>query len=266
MMERGEALLLRHASLDALTSASDLRDRLWVDVAASADRELWQEQLDAMEVLPPDTPAKQVYVGGLVASRTPMRFCVAVPPDGSGAVLVEQDARTGEWRVVWWTAYYVGDHATNNEAEHEALRQGVLECVRRYNHTPVQLTVIGDSALVLGQVAGHTRSSHRNTQRATTQTQHALRALPATVLRHTLRAGNKMADWLANIAMDRRVTSSSTTSWTDADAHLTHLMPADLQHDTRPLTRPLQLLQQLSAHLNQADLRASVPSRKRPRG
>jgi hypothetical protein len=66
-------------------------------------------------------------------------------PAGSGAVIVEQAADDLEWRVVWWTAHFLGNHATNNEAEYTALLRGVHECVRRFAHQNVQLTIIGDN-------------------------------------------------------------------------------------------------------------------------
>jgi ribonuclease HI len=186
-------------------------------------------------------------------------------PAGSGAVLVEADAATDTWNVVWWTSHFLGDKATNNEAEHEALLRGARECVRRYDRVPINLTIIGDSELVLGQVAGHTRPQQRNTHRATELTQQVLRDIPAATLRHTLRTGNKMADWLANTAMDSRETRVAGLSWGATDAHLTSLMPADIQHDTRPLLRPLQLLPQLSQLLQQADGRTLPTTRKRTR-
>jgi hypothetical protein len=69
---------------------------------------------------------------------------------GAGSVILERH-REG-WTVVWWTAHFMGDQSTNNEAEHEALRRGAEALCRRYKDSTIHATIIGDSQLVLRHV------------------------------------------------------------------------------------------------------------------
>jgi ribonuclease HI len=179
-------------------------------------------------------------------------------------VLLEFEPASEEWHVVWWDAYYLGDRATNNVAEHTALWRGVVECARRYGTDPVHLTVIGDSALVLAQVTGRALSKTRHMARLTRRTTKALSPISNVSFRHTLRAGNTMADHLANCAMDSHSHSSSTDAWTERDADLARLLRNDLQHPTTTPSRPLALLPELSLLLHTHDSRDSAP-RKRKR-
>jgi hypothetical protein len=55
-------------------------------------------------------------------------------------------------------------------------------------------------------------------------------------VRHTLRAGNTMADYLANKAMDSRFSHYSDTTWTPTDEHLTRLLRNDTAHPHTILT------------------------------
>lgn len=129
---------------------------------------------------------------------------------GSGAILLER--RHGhEWEIVWWDAHYLRDDGTNNEAEHMALLRGVTECASRYENTAVRVDIIGDSQLILAHAAG-TSQAHNHTLRTLCQRTHTqLRKLFDYAIHHTLRNGNKMADWLANYAMDQKHTTTAPT-------------------------------------------------------
>jgi ribonuclease HI len=179
-------------------------------------------------------------------------------------VLLEHEPATDEWHVVWWDAHYLGDQATNNVAEHTALWRGVVECTRRYGTDPVHLTIIGDSALVLGHVTGTALSKTRHMTRLTRRTTTALSPLSNVRFRHTLRTGNKMADYLANCAMDARSHDTSAGNWTDRDTALSQLLHNDLNHATTQPQRPLALLPELTLLLHTHETRAAT-SRKRKR-
>jgi ribonuclease HI len=75
-------------------------------------------------------------------------------------VIIER--RDGDWTVMWWSAHYLGDTSTNNQAEHEALRRGVTECGRRYSQRCAHITIIGDSQLILRQVDGTNQTTNTN--------------------------------------------------------------------------------------------------------
>lgn len=163
---------------------------------------------------------------------------------GSGSVLVQRDDPTSSWNVLWWDWCYIGDHATNNEAEHTGLMRG-LEASHKYRDRQDghgHLTIIGDRQLVLSQLNGDAQYKDDKLHRLLRRSQVALRTDPRyNVLLHTLRAGNKLAAWLSNQAMDKQTTRSSTETWTEVDTALTDLLPTvdHPEFTNQPPHRPL---------------------------
>lgn len=113
---------------------------------------------------------------------------------GSGWVLKTLDAV-----VVQAGCVFVGTHHTNNEAEYTGLI-AALEAARAYNAT--QLTVYGDSLLVINQMKGMWQVKDMNMRRLHTKAGLIARDIPHLVYVHVLRHLNKEADLLSNIAMD----------------------------------------------------------------
>lgn len=96
-------------------------------------------------------------------------------------------------------AGYLGT-TTNNVAEYS----GLLEALSfAQSEGATELEVISDSLLLVKQMNGEYRVKHPNLiplfQRARTMA----RSFRRFSIRHTLRAGNKEADRLANVAVDR---------------------------------------------------------------
>ena len=89
---------------------------------------------------------------------------------------------------------------TNNVAEYSGLLEA-LDVARQEGAD--ELEVVSDSLLLVQQMLGKYRVKHPNLvplyQRARMMASHFRRFS----IRHTLRAGNKEADRLANIALDR---------------------------------------------------------------
>jgi ribonuclease HI len=96
-------------------------------------------------------------------------------------------------------AGYLGT-TTNNVAEYAGLLEA-LEVAQAEGATEVE--IISDSLLLVKQMLGEYRVKHPNLiplhQRARTM----VRTFRRFAIRHTLRAGNKEADRLANVAVDR---------------------------------------------------------------
>jgi len=96
-------------------------------------------------------------------------------------------------------AGYLGT-TTNNVAEYAGLLEA-LEVAQSEGATEVE--IISDSLLLVKQMLGEYRVRHPNLipmhQRARTM----VRTFRRFSIRHTLRAGNKEADRLANVAVDR---------------------------------------------------------------
>jgi ribonuclease HI len=180
----------------------------------------------------------------------------------AGAVLVER-SQDG-WTVVWWDMHYMGDDSTNNAAEHEALRRGIQECAGRYRDRHAHITVIGDSQLVLRQASGSARTRNKRLQHTLQRTQRALRDLATFDFLHTLRAGNKMADLLANVAMDERTTRSGPNGTDHTTCALYDLLHNDINHHTTPTHNQHDILTHLRQQLSLERQRHQPASRKRP--
>jgi ribonuclease HI len=91
-------------------------------------------------------------------------------------------------------------NTTNNVAEYE----GLLEALRTAaEEGATELEVISDSELLVKQMLGIYRVKHPNLQPLYEQARRMVRRFRRFSIRHTLRAGNKDADRLANVAVDR---------------------------------------------------------------
>ncbi|DAZ97143.1 TPA: hypothetical protein N0F65_004757, partial [Lagenidium giganteum] len=102
---------------------------------------------------------------------------------GCGCVLLHQSAHT----------------STNNRAESDGLRLGLIEARRRHIS---RLHVVGDSLLVITQMPARrpSRNPHLRTKYARARNLADLVHIES--WNHHLRAQNKMADAAANLAMD----------------------------------------------------------------
>ena len=89
---------------------------------------------------------------------------------------------------------------TNNVAEYAGLLEA-LEVARDEGAT--ELEVISDSLLLVKQMHGEYRVKHPNLVPLFLRARTLVRSFKRFSIRHTLRAGNKEADRLANIAVDR---------------------------------------------------------------
>ncbi|HEY2321867.1 MAG TPA: ribonuclease HI family protein [Thermoanaerobaculia bacterium] len=96
-------------------------------------------------------------------------------------------------------AGYLGK-TTNNVAEYS----GLLEALAVANaEGATELEVVSDSLLLVKQMNGEYRVKHPNLVPLYQRAKTLVRAFRRFSIRHTLRAGNKEADRLANIAVDR---------------------------------------------------------------
>jgi ribonuclease HI len=91
---------------------------------------------------------------------------------------------------------------TNNVAEYEGLLEA-LSTAREEGATDVE--IISDSLLLVNQMLGEFRVKHPNLAPLFAKARGLASFFPRFSIRHTLRAGNKEADRLANLAVDRGV-------------------------------------------------------------
>jgi ribonuclease HI len=99
---------------------------------------------------------------------------------------------------------YLGT-ATNNEAEYEALLDG-LKAVSKWK--PDRLEIFLDSKLVVEQVNGRWRIKEPRLQSLLIKAKELLATFPEVEIKHVERERNKGADALANMAMDEHVKNS----------------------------------------------------------
>lgn len=114
-------------------------------------------------------------------------------PSGYGAFLRTQAGETIE------ASGFIG-RTTNNVAEYAGLIEA-LAIARAEGAT--ELEVVSDSLLLVNQMLGSYRVKHPNLIPLFRQAKELSRTFQRFSIRHTLRAGNKEADRLANVAVDR---------------------------------------------------------------
>ena len=92
-------------------------------------------------------------------------------------------------------------HTTNNVAEYS----GLLEALRTAaGEGATEVEIVSDSELLVKQMLGVYRVKHPNLIPLFLEAKELTRRFKRFSIRHTLRAGNKDADRLANVAIDTR--------------------------------------------------------------
>ena len=94
---------------------------------------------------------------------------------------------------------YLG-HTTNNVAEYSGLIDALTVAAEEGAR---EVEIISDSELLVKQILGEYRVKHPNLVPMHAQAKAIIRKFSRFSIRHTLRAGNKNADRLANLAVDR---------------------------------------------------------------
>jgi len=117
---------------------------------------------------------------------------------GGGAVLYD---RSGA--VVATVKQYLGV-CTNNEAEYRALMLGLKEAVKRGIKN---LTIFLDSELLVRQITGIYRVKNQNLQGLMHEVRKELSLLDTYTVEHVMREKNRVADGLANEAIDEALRS-----------------------------------------------------------
>jgi len=89
---------------------------------------------------------------------------------------------------------------TNNVAEYSGLLEALMTAKAE---GATELEVVSDSELLVKQMLGRYRVKHPNLVPLFERAKRMAREFQRFSIRHTLRAGNKDADRLANVAVDR---------------------------------------------------------------
>lgn len=126
-------------------------------------------------------------------------------PAGFGVHITAADGKT-----LAELSEYIG-HKTNNVAEYTALLAALDYAIQ---HKLSALQVVGDSELLVKQIKGQYKVKSPDLLPLYERARSMIRKLDRFEVRHVLRAKNKDADRLANLAMDRGMgkTLDATTS------------------------------------------------------
>jgi len=150
-------------------------------------------------------------------------------PGGAGACVVRVDGQDGTAALVWSAAMSKAHRSTtNNQAEYHGLLAGLRAAAA---HQWPNLEVVGDSAMILRQMRDYRPPRNAKLLRLYTQARRLADQLAVRHWTHHVRAHNKMADLLANLAMDTR-TSSQVTHPTARSGHAD--LRAHLSNDLSP--------------------------------
>jgi ribonuclease HI len=122
-------------------------------------------------------------------------------PGGAGAVIFD-----GKGKEIWNGYFYVGDTATNNQAEYTGLVEGVRQAVKmKVNHLVIQ----GDSLLVINQITNTWKVKNKILGEFNKEAKKLLKEIDYFEASHIPREENSRADELSNVAMDKRTNSQS---------------------------------------------------------
>lgn len=125
-------------------------------------------------------------------------------PAGIGAVLTDADGQ-----ILAQLSEYIGT-ATNNEAEYQALIQGLEMCRRTVEAKKVYLLVRLDSELVARQVEGIYKVREEHLKPLVQQVRALLTSFAAWRVESVPRERNKLADQLVNQAVNRELGRAAT--------------------------------------------------------
>lgn len=116
-------------------------------------------------------------------------------PAGAGAAVLNR-----EGIVLAEVSQYLGE-TTNNVAEYKALVGGLAAAKRIATEAHIEVRM--DSELVIKQMKGLYKVKHPNLKPLHAEAMHLATAFASVVYTHVPREKNKIADALANDAMDR---------------------------------------------------------------
>jgi ribonuclease HI len=164
---------------------------------------------------------------------------------GAGFILLQRDL-AHQWTTICTGSKYLGSTVTNNVAEHTALQLGLQAYQQRFINTMPSLEIVGDSALAQSQLLGRARIKHQRIKAIASITSSILSTIPDAMIHHTYRDGNKIADYLANMAMDRKTNNPPTTLET---TQLAQFITNNISNDINCQHTPLRAITPMCTHI-----------------
>ncbi|KAF1324660.1 Rxlr effector protein, partial [Globisporangium splendens] len=125
-------------------------------------------------------------------------------PGGSGWALIFLNERSNRWELKACGYAYMGPEVTNNWCEYSALKDGLAHSAHYLHHYEVKLEVFGDSQMIIASQNGFSSIRQTKLQPLAVRVNQIIANFAWTSWNHTKREQNKMADLLANMAMNSK--------------------------------------------------------------
>ncbi|KAF1325866.1 Rxlr effector protein, partial [Globisporangium splendens] len=125
-------------------------------------------------------------------------------PGGSGWALIFLNERSNQWELKACGYAYMGPEVTNNWCEYSALKDGLTYSAHYLQHYEVKLEVFGDSQTIIASQNGFSSIRQTKLQPLAARVNQIIANFAWTSWNHTKREQNKMADLLANMAMNSK--------------------------------------------------------------
>ncbi|KAF1328529.1 reverse transcriptase, partial [Globisporangium splendens] len=125
-------------------------------------------------------------------------------PGGSGWGLIFLNERSNRWELKAYGYAYMGPEVTNNRCEYSALKDGLAYSAHYLQHYEVKLEVFGDSQMIIASQNGFSSIRQTKLQPLAVRVNQIIANFAWTSWNHTKREQNKMADLLANVAMNSK--------------------------------------------------------------
>ncbi|KAF1333213.1 Rxlr effector protein, partial [Globisporangium splendens] len=153
-------------------------------------------------------------------------------PGGSGWVLIFLNERSNRWELKACGYAYMGPEVTNNWCEYSALKDGLAYSAHYLQHYEVKLEVFGDSQMIIAAQNGFASIRQTELQPLAVRVNQIIANFAWISWNHTKREQNKMADLLANVAMNSKSAKILTDEARGNDQVLMSQVAALLDNDT----------------------------------
>lgn len=139
--------------------------------------------------------------------------------------------RKHAWQLDSCGYKYQGAMQTNNHSEFEALREGMVVAWTRTNNEQTHLHIYGDSNIIIKHMTGRADITAARLATSAARAKELSRAFGWVTWTHVRREKNKMAEYLANVAMDGKGNHTMTANESGPDqtrwANVEQLMSND---------------------------------------
>ncbi|KAF1314920.1 Rxlr effector protein, partial [Globisporangium splendens] len=152
-------------------------------------------------------------------------------PGGSGWALIFLNERRNRWELKACGYAYMGPEVTNNWCEYSALKDGLAYSAHYLQHYEVKLEVFGDSQMIIAAQNGFSSIRQTKLQPLAVRVNQIIANFAWTSWNHTKREQNKMADLLANMAMNSKSAKILTDESRGNDQVLMSQVAALLDND-----------------------------------